>query len=130
MVEYCDCATDLPMLAYDVMNKLVEVMKLFNMRSCQLVLGAGAVQAIGLKTITARHLGLVYRCPQAVILLIPDLREYFRSFLSKQHNVLLTQFDRLLQDYQTHCRELAKKLKTIMEDGFIKHLSKVWLLTY
>ena len=74
--------------------------------------------------------GLVYRCLQAVILLIPDLREYFRSFLSKQHNVLLTQFDRLLQDYQTHCRELAKKLKTIMEDGFIKHLSKVWLLTY
>ena len=82
------------------------------------------MQAIGLKTITARHLRLVHRCLQAVILLIPDLREYFRSFLSKQHNVLLTQFDRLLQDYQTHYRELAKKLKTIMEDGFIKHLSK------
>ena len=29
----------------------------FNARMCQLVLGAGAVEAVGLKTITARHLG-------------------------------------------------------------------------
>lgn len=67
----------------------------------------------------------MYRCLQAIILLIPDLRCYFQRYLSKQHAVLLTQFDRLLQDYQSHCRELAKKLKTIMEDGFVRHLSKV-----
>ena len=29
----------------------------FNTRTCQLVLGAGAVDVVGLKTITARHLG-------------------------------------------------------------------------
>ena len=29
----------------------------FNSKTCQLVLGAGAVEAVGLKTITARHLG-------------------------------------------------------------------------
>ena len=29
----------------------------FNSRTCELVLGAGAVDAVGLKTITARHLG-------------------------------------------------------------------------
>ena len=27
MMEYCQCASDLPTLAYDVMGKLVDVMK-------------------------------------------------------------------------------------------------------
>ena len=30
---------------------------MFNSRTCQLVLGAGALQLVGLKTITAKHLG-------------------------------------------------------------------------
>ena len=33
------------------------ILQHFNSRTCQLVLGAGAVEAVGLKTITARHLG-------------------------------------------------------------------------
>ena len=30
MMEYCQCAADLPTLAYDVMGKLVDVMKVNN----------------------------------------------------------------------------------------------------
>ena len=32
---------------------------MFNSRTCQLVLGAGALQLVGLKTITAKHLGIL-----------------------------------------------------------------------
>ena len=32
-------------------------LQMFNSRTCQLVLGAGALQLVGLKTITAKHLG-------------------------------------------------------------------------
>ena len=34
------------------------VFQMFNSRTCQLVLGAGALQLVGLKTITAKHLGV------------------------------------------------------------------------
>jgi hypothetical protein len=34
------------------------VFQMFNSRTCQLVLGAGALQLVGLKTITAKHLGI------------------------------------------------------------------------
>lgn len=77
VVEYCQCTDDLPMLVTEVLGRLVDMMKVrvcvrvciliathwlchlqfFNSRTCQLVLGAGAVEAVGLKTITARHLG-------------------------------------------------------------------------
>ena len=80
VTEYCLCANDLPTLITDVMGRLVDMLKVlptasicsitvvivplqyFNTRTCQLVLGAGAVEAVGLKAITARHLGELRHC--------------------------------------------------------------------
>jgi len=36
----------------------ISLSQMFNSRTCQLVLGAGALQLVGLKTITAKHLGI------------------------------------------------------------------------
>ena len=56
--EYCDVAEQLgSTVAADVVVRVVEVLKNFNSRTCQLVLGAGALQLVGLKTITVKHLG-------------------------------------------------------------------------
>ena len=93
VLEYCQCADDLPNLVSEVMSKLIEILKVhvhvsispalihvrvqcitcihtapfysvllqfFNGRTCMLVLGAGAVETVGLKTITARHLGTCF----------------------------------------------------------------------
>ena len=40
-----------------VLKCVVLLSQMFNSRTCQLVLGAGALQLVGLKTITAKHLG-------------------------------------------------------------------------
>jgi hypothetical protein len=40
----------------------IELLKLFNSRTCQLVLGAGAMHLAGLKSINAKHLALSTQC--------------------------------------------------------------------
>ena len=44
--EYIECAGKLPPIAYDVENKLIELFTSFNSQTCQLVLGAGAMQKV------------------------------------------------------------------------------------
>ena len=45
-----------------VLKCVVLLSQMFNSRTCQLVLGAGALQLVGLKTITAKHLGWYMEC--------------------------------------------------------------------
>lgn len=61
------------------------------------MLGAGAVQAVGIKTITTRHLALSSRCLQVVMLLLTDLSKFFETKLSSQQSVLLTQFSQITE---------------------------------
>jgi hypothetical protein len=42
--EYVDISKCLPSLSLEVVQRVVEILKLFNTRTCQLVLGAGAMQ--------------------------------------------------------------------------------------
>jgi vacuolar protein sorting-associated protein 54 len=93
--EYCQSAEDLPMLITDILVKLVDLLKFFNAYTCQLVLGAGAVEVVGLKTITTRHLAIVLRCLQAIMLIIQDVKAHFRKKLTLQKCILLLQFDQV-----------------------------------
>lgn len=73
-------------------------MQVFNSRSCQLVLGAGAMQVAGLKSITAKHLALASQCLGALITLQPTLAAVFSG--SQPHTrggLPAGDFDRLLQ---------------------------------
>lgn len=44
--EYIDINQCLPALSSEVVHRVVEILKLFNTRTCQLVLGAGAMQVV------------------------------------------------------------------------------------
>ena len=57
LVEYLKVIASLPLLATDTMARVIELLKSFNSRTCQVVLGAGAMRSAGLKNITAKHLG-------------------------------------------------------------------------
>lgn len=57
MSQYSDALSVLPDFASELLMCIVELLKNFNSRSCQLILGAGALQLIGLKSISVRHLG-------------------------------------------------------------------------
>lgn len=76
LIEYLKVVINLSLLTTDAMNRVIEFMKVgskyhrggtktdalchdqqFNSRTCQVVLGAGAMRSAGLKNITAKHLG-------------------------------------------------------------------------
>lgn len=57
LIEYLKVVINFPLLTTDVVGRVMEFLKAFNSRTCQVVLGAGAMRSAGLKNITAKHLG-------------------------------------------------------------------------
>ncbi len=72
--------------------------QVFNSRMCQLVLGAGAMAAAGLRSITAKHLALSAQAAGALMALHPLLRSALAAPVPHARRALLSpDFDRLLQ---------------------------------
>ncbi|XP_038882116.1 vacuolar protein sorting-associated protein 54, chloroplastic isoform X2 [Benincasa hispida] len=69
--EYIDMNDSLPALSSEVVHRVVEILKFFNTRTCQLVLGAGAMQVSGLKSITSKHLALASQVISFTFAIIP-----------------------------------------------------------
>ena len=57
LLDYLRVISNLSLLTTDTMSRTIEYLKSFNSRTCQVVLGAGAMRSAGLKNITAKHLG-------------------------------------------------------------------------
>jgi len=57
LLDYFKIIMNLSMLTTDTMGRIIEFLKAFNSRTCQVVLGAGAMRSAGLRVITAKHLG-------------------------------------------------------------------------
>uniref|UniRef100_A0A8C2IJS0 Vacuolar protein sorting-associated protein 54 n=1 Tax=Cyprinus carpio TaxID=7962 RepID=A0A8C2IJS0_CYPCA len=123
-LEYCQCVNDIPSITTDILTRLADLLKHFNSRSCQLVLGAGALQVVGLKTITTRNLALASRCLQLVVHYIPVIRAHFETRLQPRQYSILRHFDHITKDYNDHIAEISAKLVAIMDSMFEKALSK------
>ncbi|KAJ1968314.1 hypothetical protein IWQ62_001322 [Dispira parvispora] len=116
MIDYIQCAANVQILATDVLQRIVEIFKLFNSRTCQVILGAGAMRSAGLRNITAKHIALASQSLGLVITFLPFVRECLRQTLNTSHEGLLDEFDRILKDYKEHQSELHNKLVTIMTE--------------
>uniref|UniRef100_A0A3B4ATK1 Vacuolar protein sorting-associated protein 54 n=1 Tax=Periophthalmus magnuspinnatus TaxID=409849 RepID=A0A3B4ATK1_9GOBI len=123
-LEYCQCVNDIPSISTDMLTRLSDLLKHFNSRSCQLVLGAGALQVVGLKTITTKNLALASRCLQLVVHYIPLIRAHFETKLQPKQFSVLRHFDHITKDYNDHIAEISAKLVAIMDSLFEKVLSK------
>jgi len=125
LVDYFRIIVNLSMLTTDTMSKVVEFFKSFNSRTCQVVLGAGAMRSAGLKNITAKHLALASQSLSIMIALIPYVRESFRRHLSEKQAVMLIEFDKLKRDFQEHQNEIHAKLVAIMGDRLTAHIKSL-----
>lgn len=74
LLDYLRLVINLSMLTTDTMGRVIEFLKAFNSRTCQVVLGAGAMRSAGLRNITARHLGRLafFILFSDLLLLLPD----------------------------------------------------------
>ncbi|KAJ3158393.1 hypothetical protein HDU86_002859 [Geranomyces michiganensis] len=116
LTEYIQCMESIPALTTDVLNRIAEALKLFNGRTCQVILGAGAMRTAGLRNISAKHIALAAQAIGVFIAVIPHIKDRIQAYLPPKQHVLLGDFDRLLRDYKDHQSELYAKLTSIMED--------------
>ncbi|KAI9450725.1 Vps54-like protein-domain-containing protein [Lactarius psammicola] len=125
LTDYLKVIVNLSLLTTDTMSRVIEFLKAFNSRTCQVVLGAGAMRSAGLKNITAKHLALASQSLSIVIALVPYVRETFRRHLSPKQAVMLVEFDKLKRDYQEHQNEIHAKLVAIMGDRLAAHIKSL-----
>eukprot|EP00850_Spirogloea_muscicola_P018796 SM000176S03127 [mRNA] locus=s176:89841:95315:+ [translate_table: standard] len=121
--ENLHTAEALPAMAMEVVHRVAELLKLFNSRTCQLVLGAGAMQVSGLKSITAKHLALASQSISLYYAIIPDIRRLLALHIPEaRQGLLLTEIDHVCQDYRVHRDEIHSKLVAIMKERLVVHL--------
>nr|XP_016440247.1 PREDICTED: vacuolar protein sorting-associated protein 54, chloroplastic-like [Nicotiana tabacum] len=121
--EYIDMNNSLPGLSSEVVHRVVEILKLFNTRTCQLVLGAGAMQVSGLKSITSKHLALASQVISLTYTIIPEIKRIlFLKVPETRKGLLILEVDRVAQDYKVHRDEIHSKLVQIMRERLLVHL--------
>ncbi|KAF5373709.1 hypothetical protein D9758_000748 [Tetrapyrgos nigripes] len=108
LLEYLRIPVCLGLLTADAMQRVIEFLKAFNSRTCQVVLGAGAMRSAGLKNITAKHLALASQSLSIMIALIPYVRETFRRHLNPKQAVMLVEFDKLKRVFAAINHRLAE----------------------
>jgi len=120
--DYVEVSFALPTLTIEVVHRVVDLFKFFNTRSCQLVLGAGAMQASGLKSITAKHLAMASQTLSALIEIIPALRHQLGCNIPEnRRGLVLGDLDRVLHDLRVHRQEIETKLVSIMKERLAFH---------
>ena len=114
--------TGIPSMTPAVSGLLCDYLKLFNSRSSQLILGAGATRSAGLKNITTKHLALSSQALSFIIALIPHIREFVRR-QSSNSGSLMIEFDKVKRLYQDHQAAIHDKLVDIMSGRAAAHVT-------
>lgn len=112
---------NIPSMIQDIAPILLESLKLFNSRSSQLILGAGATRSAGLKNITTKHLALSSQALSFIIALVPYIREFVRRH--SPSSALMGEFDRVKRLYQEHQSGIHEKLVDIMSSRSSVHVA-------
>ncbi|XP_059311477.1 vacuolar protein sorting-associated protein 54, chloroplastic-like [Lycium ferocissimum] len=121
--EYIDMNNSLTGLSSEVVHRVVDILKFFNTRTCQLVLGAGAMQVSGLKSITSKHLALTSQVIGFTYTIIPEIKRILFLKVPETHKgLLMLEVDRVAQDYKVHRDEIHSKLVQIMRERLLVHL--------
>ncbi|KAK2853216.1 hypothetical protein FQN49_005291 [Arthroderma sp. PD_2] len=121
--EFQHFMAGIPNVVPDIAPILLECLKLFNSRSSQLILGAGATKSAGLKNITTKHLALASQSLSFIIALIPYVREFIRRHCPSPP--VMGEFDRVKRLYQEHQSGIHEKLVDIMSSRASVHVASM-----
>lgn len=108
----------IPSMSTEVSSSLLEYLRVFNSRSYQLILGAGATRSVGLKNINATHLSLASQSLSFLIALMPYIRENVRRH---SQSAPLAEYDKVKRLFQDHQQSIHDKLIQIMSSRATAH---------
>jgi vacuolar protein sorting-associated protein 54 len=104
-----------------MVTKVAELLRLFNARTTQLVLGAGAIHsAARLKSINAKHLSMVTQCLGMIISILPHVRAALMAHLPAKQHTLLSAVDQGKKELTEHNEKVLNKFVTII-GGIVEH---------
>ena len=123
--EFLSLIASIPSISSVAVQALIDLLRTFNSRTSQLVLGAGATRIAGLKNITTKHLALASQALSFVVALVPYMREAVRRHLGAGANKteLLGEFDKVKRLYQDHQLGIHDKLVEIMTGRATAHVN-------
>lgn len=107
-------------------GRIIELLKLLNLKIHQSVLGAQATRTAGLRNITSRHLAVTSQLLGFLSELIPHIRSLFER-LSKADTVspLVGKFNDVQKMLISHRTEIFNKLISIMVDRLVAEKSDI-----
>lgn len=121
----------LPSLTPQISSALLEVLRAFNSRATQLVLGAGATKGTaGLKNITTKHLALASQACSFLVALVPYVRECVRRHLPAGNTAVLAEWDKLRRLVQDHQSGIFDKLVEIMTSRSLAHVKALQTMDF
>ncbi|KAM5468784.1 hypothetical protein MauCBS54593_004779 [Microsporum audouinii] len=121
--EFQHFMAGIPNVVPDIAPILLDCLKLFNSRTSQLILGAGATKSAGLKNITTKHLALASQSLSFIIAIIPYVREFIRRHCPS--TPVMGEFDKVKRLYQEHQSGIHEKLVDIMSSRASVHVTSM-----
>lgn len=122
--EYWTTAADMPILCPDLLIKLIDLLKHFNNRTSKLVLHGDAKQVAKLKSITSRSLINSARALELILLLMPRIKQHFKSILPDDQKRLVTHFTDVSVIYKEHVEKIHHKVISCSSEFISAKLSK------
>jgi len=104
--DYFHCALQMPQIANNVLDCLMECVRLFNKRTKELVLRGEAERSSTLRRILSKHLALASQTLSALLALLAQLRKGFAAILPQKMQGMLSSFDKVEGDFQVHLKEI------------------------
>ena len=127
---FLSLTASIPSFTPQISTSLLDVLRTFNSRSCQLILGAGATRSAGLKNITTKHLALASQALSFIVALVPYLRECVRRHLPAGQTAVLAEFDKTKRLYQDHQSGIHDKLVEIMTTRSQAHVKALLAIDF
>lgn len=126
--EYCRCASNLPIISAQLSRHLIDLLRTYNSKCCQLVLGAGALRVAGLTTITVGNIALASRALRLFIWFMPRIKGHFQQIESKQttsftSNNANSGYDTIEKDFKLHIEENDSKVQAIVTQSVHNQLN-------
>lgn len=127
---FLSLTSTLPSMTPQISTSLIDVLRTFNSRTNQLILGAGATKIAGLKNITTKHLALASQALSFVVAIIPYIRECVRRHNPAGQGGILAEFDKMKRLYQDHQSGIHDKLVEIMTSRSTAHVKAMSLIDF
>jgi len=119
LYEYIRLSEDLQ-ISLEVSTKLIEILKLFNKRTYELIVEAQAVPQKFTK-VTAKHLGLSVQGLCLILQELPYIENRLNSRVKDFSAVVLSDFNAARQDFVSHLKAIYEKLSNIIKTRVEDH---------